>query len=163
MKTTYLSKKYQHLTPEALAVLRATSRVYNCTIEQMSGRLRHVNIVSARQLYAWVIHTMYPRVTATQAGDFIERDHATILYSRRRAKERLQEVKGTPVDSEFKDKYVGVMNYLNGYDCHIIDPCLIDLNDELAYRKKLIDTREKIEDRILLVGQRIKSALDYRS
>lgn len=65
-------------TPED--VLSTCASVFQCSVEEIKGKIRKEHIVKARRMVAYVLHVKLG-LTLKFSGDFINKDHSTVLHS----------------------------------------------------------------------------------
>ncbi|MFA5562509.1 MAG: chromosomal replication initiator protein DnaA [Eubacteriales bacterium] len=73
-------------------ILHAVSRKYGVSVEDIKGKKRHENIVSARHLCVYLVRKQ-TSLPLTAIGEIFERDHSTILSSIKNVEEQLKQTK----------------------------------------------------------------------
>ncbi|MFA5562540.1 MAG: chromosomal replication initiator protein DnaA [Eubacteriales bacterium] len=73
-------------------ILHAVSRKYGVSVEDIKGKKRHENIVSARHLCVYLVRKQ-TSLPLTAIGEIFERDHSTILSSIKNVEEQLRQTK----------------------------------------------------------------------
>jgi chromosomal replication initiation ATPase DnaA len=87
--------KLKEVTLEIIA--DKVCEVFGITFEELSGPRRLPGIVDARKVYALV--AVYEGKKLKKTGDFINRDHSTIIYNSKQCKDIM------PYDPILKEKY----------------------------------------------------------
>jgi chromosomal replication initiator protein len=71
-----------------LLIMKASLK-YNVSVEQIKSKTRRQPIAESRQYAAWLIREN-TNMTFKEIGNFMNTDHATIMYSCKTIKERIQ-------------------------------------------------------------------------
>lgn len=86
-------------------VKNATAKVFDIPVEALSGKTRARQVVDARKCAIHIIMSNLV-ITTSRAGEKFNRDHSTVIYSFKKAKDLLT------TDKVFKSRYEEIMYLL---------------------------------------------------